>query len=203
MTKPRPDDGERGFTLVEVLVSLALIVLLLALLPNAVGLGRRAWETHEDASAQIARKAQLSILEQRLAEALPQFDAVDQGLAVIAFAGELDALEFVAPGPGPVSTGLQRWRLSVAGAPGQPRIEANVRPTQSAQAATAPLFAIDGATLRLAYFGRAQPNDPPVWHERWPRTDALPLLVEITLMPHHRRQHVTHRLVVALRLATS
>lgn len=193
-------ESERGFTLVEVLVSLALLVLLFALLPNAVGLGRRAWETHEDASAAIERKARLAVLEQRLAEAQPQFEAAGGGGLAIAFVGEPDALEFVATGTGQRAIGLWRWRVASSGTQ-QIEVSAQPFPVSFGDPATVrPLFAERGVSLRLAYFGRATPNTEAAWHERWPRTDALPQLVEIVLSPM-RGGSGTRRLVVAPQLA--
>lgn len=200
-----------GFTLVEMLVSLALIVLLVAMLPNALGLGRRAWEAHEDAGERVATVTTASFIEQRLSEAMPVF-ATDVGSG-IAFRGETGELMFVAPSRVPGATGLARWtlRLATTGGGGEKRstrLQLTAEPyATSAEAGREPaqitFFGPAGGTLNLAYFGQLRDSEPAQWHESWPRIDALPKLVAITLpAAADQSQRSARRMIVALKLAS-
>ncbi|MFM9942645.1 MAG: prepilin-type N-terminal cleavage/methylation domain-containing protein [Hyphomicrobiaceae bacterium] len=208
--------SERGFSLIELLVSLALLVMLLALLPNALGLGRRAWETHAEVGERLSGMAGLGLIEQRLAEAMPAFAMDAAGNGILAFRGEAEVLSFVAPSRTPTEPGLARWTLSLAAdsAPARPgrgrRIVLTsepfpMPPAVSAATDAGPATEIDasGAALALAYFGRLNTAEPPQWFDTWPRTDALPSLVAITLLPDARSSQAhPRRIVVELKLAT-
>lgn len=201
--------AEDGFTLVEMLVSLALIVLLLAMLPNALGLGRRAWEAHEDVGQRLAAVAALGVLEQRLAEAVPAFAAETGG---IAFRGDAQELSFVAPARLAGIPGLARWTLRLVAAreamnPGAGRVQLVAEPyvqTPEAQgeAALVAEFGPQALGLALAYFGRTVEGEPARWHESWPRNDLLPALVAVTLNSGTGDSApLDGRLVVSLKLA--
>ncbi len=195
------------------LISLALLVLLLALLPNALGLGRRAWETHADVGDRLSVMAGLGLLEHRLAEAMPAFATDAAGSGTIAFRGEADTLAFVAPSRSPAPPGLAQWTLRMAPASDvTPRNSARRIVLTSAAHVPAPdvasnpevatEVAASSGGLTLAYFGRQNSSDPPRWFDTWPRNDALPTLVAITLLPDPRgSQRHPRRIVVALKFA--
>ena len=68
----RQRGGERGFTLLELLVAITLLGLLMAALLGGLRLGARVWETGEarlDASARV--QIVQDFLRQRITEALP------------------------------------------------------------------------------------------------------------------------------------
>lgn len=202
----QPRDSEAGFSLIEVLVSLALIVLLLSLLPNAIGLGRRAWETHDDVTERLHQVATLQMLERHLAEALPIVERDAQGETSLAFRGEPAQLSFVAPSRSIIPAGLARFRLS-ASEPGSNRpIILSVEPfspTPDAVDAARPrgMTRILGR-LTLSYFGPTATGVPPDWQTEWTRTDALPALVGITLdVANGASSGPSRRIIVPLVLA--
>jgi prepilin-type N-terminal cleavage/methylation domain-containing protein len=182
--------NQDGFTLIEVLVSLVLLALVLAMLSGAVRFARGTW----DAAARLDREAGHdvagSFLRARLGEAMPLFEPAEGGMVRVAFDGAGEELSFVAPTQnGPAGAGLYRFTLRVATGGGARALSVNVTPYQPkarAQGAGDPIaedhvLVEDVKTLAFRYFGRAQLRAPPAWHEAWPRKDALPDLVELSV----------------------
>jgi general secretion pathway protein J len=103
-----------GFTLVELLVGLAILGLIAALLFSGLRLGQRAWE-RTDARAQ--RTADLALARDFLRGALRQARSVDHALGnrtVRLFWGDHYRLEWVSPPSAHVGYGgLALWRLEV------------------------------------------------------------------------------------------
>ena len=112
----RPD---AGFTLIEVLVSLVLLALLLALLAGGLRYARSTW----DATARLDEVAAADMVETflraRLAEAMPLYEQRKAGMVRALFSGAGDSMSFVAPAPnGPAGTGLYRYTLEAAAGAG-------------------------------------------------------------------------------------
>src|SRR5262245_22829046 len=98
--------GEEGFSLMEMLVSLVILALVLALLPGAFRLARQVWTATAVLDRDGGRDAGLDFLETRLAEAMPLFEPGKAGLVNILFNGRRDRLRFVAPSRnGPAGAG--------------------------------------------------------------------------------------------------
>jgi general secretion pathway protein J len=200
--------GERGFTLIEVLVSLVLLSLLLALLTGAVRYARATW----DAGARLDRDAgydAVAFVRGRLAEAVPLFEPTETGIVRLNFRGASDSLSFVAPAAnGPAGAGLYRFDLEVAPAvPGSsPGVLAvRVSPYRLKRIGNDPepppethILADRVQSITFRYFGRKDLRSQPEWQSAWTRTDALPDLVEMTVVRTSR--DVPAHIVVELRL---
>jgi len=107
---------EAGFTLIEVLVSLVLLALLLALLAGGLRYARSTW----DAAARLDQLAGADMAETflraRLAEAMPLYEQRKAGTVRALFRGDGDSMSFVGPAPnGPAGAGLYRYTLEAAG----------------------------------------------------------------------------------------
>ena len=115
MTEPATNHraaGEHGFSLMEMLVSLVILALILALLPGAFRLARQVWTATAMLDRESGRDAGLDFLDTRLAEAMPLFEPGKAGLVNILFSGSKDAIAFVAPsrnGPAGGGTPTVRW----------------------------------------------------------------------------------------------
>lgn len=104
-----------GFTLVELLVALAILGLISAIALGGVRLGARTWET---VSAKAEENSQTQMVRTFLSRALSQAAAVlvadPEGGQRLAFEGDQDSLIFVAPlSPHFAVGGYQRLELSL------------------------------------------------------------------------------------------
>src|SRR5262245_1051817 len=182
---------ETGFTLIEVLVSLTLLALLLSLLAGGLRYARSTW----DATARLDQLADADMAETflraRLAEAMPLYEQQKAGTVRALFHGTGDTMSFVAPAPnGPAGTGLYRYTLEAGGGTGRGRRTLVVKlvphlPWISDSALERPPEQYDLMrnirSVSFRYFGRGELRGEPAWHAVWPRTDAMPNLVEIAI----------------------
>jgi len=191
---------EAGFTLIEVVVSLVLLALLLALLAGGLRYARSTWDAaarlDELAGADMAE----TFLRARLAEAMPLYEQRRAGVVSALFRGDGDAMSFVAPAPnGPAGAGLYRYTLEAAAGAG-PRLGSGRRALVVMLVPHLPSLG-DSVVERspdryelmrnirsvsFRYFGRGDLRAEPAWHAAWPRTDALPNLVEIAIARDER-----------------
>jgi general secretion pathway protein J len=185
MTAPaRRGGAAAGFTLVELLVALALMALLTAVLFGGLRFGLRAWEVGGGRMEASDRRQQAQeLLRGLLAEARPP---VAGGALAPAFEGAPERLAFVAPlpahrGPG----GLYRFTLSVVAGQGGGRLVLAWQPYDGDARAGAPadraVLLERVAALRLDFFGAAGPAAPRRWQARWAVPDRLPELVRLRL----------------------
>lgn len=187
----RPAHNEAGFALVELLVSLSLVAMILALLPGSVRMGQRAWQASSAQSQSAGIASTMSVIEQRLASALPVFERDADGLSHIAFTGGPDRVRFVATmAGGPFGGGLYRLDLGVRtmSAAGGRSLGLALSPFQRPGAAAQPrsvdhmvINTIDDASFR--YFGVETASGQRAWQSTWTGRSQLPSLIEIALRP--------------------
>jgi general secretion pathway protein J len=203
--------GERGFTLIEVLVSLILLALVLALLAGGVRFARGTWDAAARLEEQTGSETAEAFIRARLGEAMALYEQHAAGTVRVVFRGTADALSFVAPAPnGPAGAALYRYALEVAAGagPGRRALVVRLAPYQATQAETGAGWAAQQHVLvrnlesvAFRYFGRGKLGAEPDWHTAWTRADATPNLVEMTVA-----RDASHggpvSLVVALRLQT-
>jgi len=204
--------SEGGFTLIEVLVSLVLLALVLALLAGGLRFARGTW----DAAAKLDEQAGSDIAERflraRLGEAMPLYEHRTAGTVRVVFHGSGDALTFVAAAPnGPAGAGIYRYALEVARSAGTERraLVVKLAPYQARQTEAGAEWASEQHELvrnlksvAFRYFGRGELRAQPAWHAAWTRTDAMPHLVEMTIARDDSESGPLS-LVVELRLQAS
>jgi general secretion pathway protein J len=180
--------SEAGFTLVELIVSLALLVIMLALINGALRFGRRAWEVSEDVERSQNLAGFRNLLAQRLTETLPLVSWDDRGVLQPRFHGTADQLNFMAPmsSRNGMPAGLFSVTLKLLPAPGvaarslalefRPVAGANVQP---AELGHAPVLIDNVTQLAIRYYGVPERAREPRWFDEWQGQATLPRLVAV------------------------
>lgn len=181
------ESAEAGFTLLELLVALALFALVMSLVPGALQFGRRALEdiASKDRTAEIIGVR--GFLEQRLADALPIAERSGTGGMALAFAGGPRSLMFVSPSPrGPDGPGIYRFEVA-EGATGQKGTKTIVM-RQGLYAPGGLRGALEERVLlanvgeyKFRYFGTVESKGPRLWRDNWVEENRLPELIELSI----------------------
>jgi|GEM_PF-2415961 len=192
--RPRQSSGaEAGFTLVEMLVALAVLGLILGLLAGAAELLRG---TGERLAERATALGDLGLVADLLQDSLGAAVALDVGIPgrpVSAFDGQPDMVRFStiapdwAPGEPLVAmaigraepTGLVLWRAEL------PADAPDLGVLERARGVERRLLAADVRDLALRYFGRKAGETTAAWHGAWQGERRLPEAVRLDL--DHRR----------------
>jgi general secretion pathway protein J len=186
---------DAGFTLIEVLVSLVLLALILSLLAGGLRYARSTWDAAARLDELAGSDMAETFLRARLAEAMPLYEQGKAGIVRGLFHGAADTMRFVAPAPnGPVGAGLYRYTLEAVGGTGSGRrtlvvgLQPHLPPLSNSLVERSPErppepyeLMRNVRSVSFRYFGRGDLRSEPAWHMAWPRTDALPSLVQIVI----------------------
>ena len=167
----------RGFTLLELLISLVLISLVSLGVYGALGFGADALERGTSRSIENQRvRAALALIVRKLKSAYPLMLLVDGERLVYFFGGE-EELRFVASADRPEIGGLEKVSYFIKededGEHGLwMRISAPTLPADLAEEREGSLYLeaevlSDVDELVWEYFGQRQNEDEEAWHESW------------------------------------
>lgn len=200
---------QAGFTLVELLVSLALAAALASFAIGGLDFARRSWTVSRERDQADAVDAALSRLRSMISRtvAAAAFDE-RTGLARLMYEGGPDALEFVTQSEATaLRGGLVRTRLHLGRAPvagvSLDMVTGSFRSDPRAIAEAEPVRIVDKVTgLKLRYFGSTGFGRPAEWRPDWRRQETLPSLVHVEILraggaPHTRKLEVLVRLHLA------
>ena len=188
---------DAGFTLLEMLVALALLALMLAAMPGALRLGVRALSVAGDLERGAARQAAMDFIEQRLVQASPIFEHRADGRARIAFRGAATSVAFVAPAASGAMGGLYRFELKntidAVGRNGIIATYALYRPgadDPDDKVQRPERLLMPDTAIAIRYFGAATPRGEAQWNDAWETEENLPELVEVsfTAVPGEARR---------------
>ncbi|HUZ75081.1 MAG TPA: prepilin-type N-terminal cleavage/methylation domain-containing protein [Stellaceae bacterium] len=179
-----------GFTLVEMLISVALIGLLTVFLFGGLRFGARAVDA---GSERADRSAQLATAQGFLLAALQNAQALSMtpGAArrVIDFDGAPDRLAFVTLPPAYLAMGgLQRLTLAVVGGRNGRRLTVTWKlaargAVRNAPGELRPSVLFDHVRkVAFGYFGVVPPDRTSRWHDRWSDSADLPLLIRLRIV---------------------
>lgn len=207
----RPSSQFSGFTLVELVIALALVSLISLLLFSGLRLGTRTWEGVEAVAERTAEpRVARNFLQRALTQARPAWLTLDAE-EILVFAGDAQNLEFVAPLSEHVGTPglyilrlsledeaqlvMTRWLLHPDVLEGRDDIP-QWEPFDGSVglSATAPLdedlaagafgttLLLDGvAELEITYFGVQEGDQDPEWFEDWMEQRRMPQAVRVHL----------------------
>jgi len=201
--------AEAGYTLLELLIALAILTVIASLLLNAIGSARQALNIVDRHGTQASVPAVQSVLRRLLVEARPNPDTAERGDPNRAFIGEPNKLGFVSNFvPQGQYGGLWRYEIE---------LEASEGVTESStlvltQHLVRPASPVTGRPLRtvvvnkvrafsVRYFGTEKKDSAPQWQDVWRHPYRLPHLVslDVTFVRTDGRQWTP--LIVALPLA--
>ena len=183
-----------GFTLIELVVALALLALMSAVMFGSLSMAGRTWDGGETKVEEVSamRQAQEFLREQLSAEYPLRMRKVAE--LPLLFAGERDELRYAAAlPPRVVDGGVYYFRLAVAKSGDKSQLilerlipDAGALQEPEFRDAERSVLADGIAELRVSYFGRdpdAADTDSPTWRDRWSDRQRLPLLVRIEVKP--------------------
>ncbi len=183
----------RGFTLVELLVSVTLLGLISLVLFGGLRFGTRAWEAGNASAERFAElEVVQSLLRRQIAQATLPKSSDKSAPDVAAFVGEPDRIRFVAPGFSRAGIGgLYRFELALRDAEAGQKLELSwrlYRPDEAAEFDREPnetsgrralLEGIEQAAFD--YYGSLEPTRSAEWHDRWDEAARLPSLVSLKI----------------------
>lgn len=164
---------EAGFTLAELLVSLAILGMTSVMLLSGVSTGRRVWDRVETRGAQKDAVAAASARIRSLIETAFPETLFSTGAPSVAFAGNNLGMTFLAAPPSdrrPAGPAEYRLGTDAAG------VLTLIRP------GAAPVQLLTGVrSADFAYFGAAPPDNERRWRDGWRQQPRLPELVRVRL----------------------
>lgn len=190
-----------GFSLLEVLLAVALLAMITAAIMGGLHLGKRAWETGRDYESVGEVEEAAGAIATILARAFPVAIAHNDQDQVVTFRGRGDNLRLVTSYDGGASwAGLMLTEIGVAGR--DLSIWTDVFRADGWRASThgRPVKALTSVTkFELSYFGAPAPEAPPRWTNSWIDQHAAPQLVAVKLVALRNGKRIDVSFTVALR----
>jgi general secretion pathway protein J len=202
----------RGFTLLELLVSLGLLALMSAVVYGSLALAAESWDRGE---AKTERTRQMRLAQEFLWTTLTAAQPIaSAGVAEspVPFVGAADSVAFPGMLPDRIGGGLYYFRLALKPADKDFQLTlSRVIPTRYSSATQPPEFRdaevsilADGIrSMKVQYFGstyQSGPDPPPsTWRDQWDDRLQWPVLVRVDVTPAEGREWPP--LIVELRLA--
>lgn len=204
--------GERGFTLLEMLIAMTLLGLLMLGLFGGLRLGARVWEAGDARAADRTRiEAVQRFIRTYLGQARPLAAADATGDDRVAFIGRIDGLDFSATLPAHLSAGgFEHVALSFANLGGVRGLVLRHGPLRRSEDGRAELARSDEAesamllgdveAVEFSYYGARDGDDDAEWTDRWDDEQQLPFLVRIRIGFAASDRRIWPELTVALRI---
>lgn len=173
-----------GFTLLEVLIAMALLSVIVTVGFSVMRVGFNSWEAGEVRFEQAERQAiGIGFLRNYLANALPVMDELSGREPVFSFSGTAEVLRFIAYPPKQVGRGM-RYRFQVGAGDGALMLafEPFGRHLLTVLSEPERMVLQKGVRgLRFAYFGRRPDQALPEWLDTW-TYPYLPTLIRVNVL---------------------
>ena len=193
--------GEQGLTLIELLLSLAILAILTGFLAGGLSMSRRAFATDRASEIGSETSAAIQTVAALVGSALPvRFDGAGPKDA-IGFDGHGEAIAFVGLSEGrSLRGGPHRIVLRRSGGDLVADFTAlnGTRPKENPEPATRVVVLSGVREIRIGYFGTVDAKVKPAWRADWVRAERLPDLVSIRIEFEDERRNEP-AVVVALR----
>jgi general secretion pathway protein J len=195
--KQRRCRSPAGFTLVELLVAIALLGLITTLLVAGLQLGTASRDRVTRASGELEDLRIIeTFLRQRLVQALPFVSGSRRDLPQVRFEGDGNAVRFLVSSVfRDDARGVRELFVTLDGANKRKSLIVYDSPWVAGDAsAGAPADAkavrhvlLDAVTaIAFSYYGANPPQSKPQWHRDWRGAASLPALIRIRLQPAER-----------------
>jgi general secretion pathway protein J len=179
----------RGFTLIEVLVALALMAMIATILIASLQIGGHTWQRVARATTQIEDIAQAqSILRRQLSTLYLHQSSTRETSALRSLVSDGHQLEYSSLAPLARAAGIWRYQVSLATSTGT----LTIRSRHVRNGGTEPAL-LDWseetllksvATLTIQFW--LQPEDAPArWVDQWVDSNALPRLIRVEVTFAH------------------
>ena len=173
--------SEDGFTLVELLVSLALLALMVTYAVSSISTLRQLNRISGEAAAQDEVDAVQRYLRHDIGDLRVVFETGESGNHTLMFDGTSQALSFIGSSDGTRETGgLYQVRVSL-NETGELTAERQLLQSQLVGPINRVVLLRDVKSLRLSYAGRANDESKIVWQENWPKGNVLPVALRIAV----------------------
>jgi general secretion pathway protein J len=191
---------ERGFTLLELLVAVALLGMMSVILLNGVQFGARAWERAE---ARLDRASDRAAREGLLRRQLSQIYPIRRDRradAQLVFNGARDALHFAGPAPAHAAVaGTYIYDLRVS-ADGRKELVLSWSMMGNGAYPGRIVLLRDVRSVELSYFGALRQDRPSAWRSSWQNGEYLPRMISLRVAGSGGETDGPIEMVVAPRL---
>ncbi|WP_316205380.1 prepilin-type N-terminal cleavage/methylation domain-containing protein [Bradyrhizobium sp. SZCCHNS3004] len=197
------DDRDAGYTLVEVLVALALFSLLTVLLFDNVKFGLQAWRSASARAEAFQREvAAQDVLRRLIGNLYPMMLGEGSVQRRIDFDGQAESLEFLSHAPA-VSGGAGRFRYKLFADRKQNRVDLVLQSRPELAVSQDPertLLVSNIDRIEFSYAGRAAGTDNPGWSSRWQEQSEIPSLIMVRVVMHAGDGRTWPELLIAPRV---
>ena len=195
---PRRRASQCGLTLIELLVSLAILMILTSFIVGGLSTAIRAFDMDRRNTTEIATHAAADSVRGLIATAMPAANAQPGGSLL--FDGQREELRFVILSEGrALRGGPQDVRIRRRGKELVVEVFGSLRDDEARKAPISSTTIVRGLReIRFRYFGGAGAKGEPAWHDDWTKADRLPALVEMSFNFEDTRRNAP-ALIVALR----
>lgn len=181
LRRPCGRQSQRGLTLIELLVSLAILLILTSFIVGGLSTAIRAFDTDRRNSIEMATNAAGESLRGWIASAVPTTNAQQAG--GLLFDGQREELRFVVLSEGrTLRGGPQDVRIRRRNDELVVEVFGSLRENDAHKKPVSSTTILTGLSdIRFRYFGAAGTKGEAAWRNDWVKAARLPALVEISI----------------------